>query len=191
MKRELFIALRMAGITLLLTGAIYPLAVTGIARVAFPDQAAGSLIETASGVVGSELIGQAFESPRYFHSRPSYAGSGYDAAASGASNLGPTSRLLRDTVSGRVAAVRADEGLPSTALVPVDLVTGSASGLDPHISVAAAELQVARVARERGLAAADVARLVRQHTQGRQFGFLGEARVNVLLLNLALDSAAG
>lgn len=189
MRRELMTALRMAGITILLTGLVYPLLVTGVARVAFPHQAAGSLVSDASGVVGSELIGQAFNGDEYFHPRPSYAGLGYDASASGGSNLGPTSKELRDDVAARAVALRAENGLPADASVPVDLVTGSASGLDPHISVASAQLQAARVARERDMTAAQIEALIEAHTEGRQLGFLGEPRVNVLALNMALDEA--
>lgn len=187
MKRELSRALRMAGVTIVLTGVIYPLVVTGVARIVFPRQASGSIVRGASGPVGSELIGQAFEGAGYFRSRPSYAGDGYDASASGASNLGPTSKTLRDIVASRVAQVRAENGLAHDARVPIDLVTGSASGLDPHISVAAARLQVPRVARERGLTTARVEELVERSTQDRQLWILGEPRVNVLVLNMALD----
>lgn len=192
MKRQLLTALRLAGITLLLTGVVYPLVVTGISQLAFPARARGSLVfDDAGNAVGSQLIGQEFAGPGYFVGRPSYAGDGYDAAASGGSNLGPTSRELRDTVATRVAQVRAREGLTSDAQVPIDLVTGSGSGLDPQISVASAELQVPRVARERGMTEEAVRALVNEHTDGRQLGFLGEPRVNVLLLNMALDRAAG
>jgi K+-transporting ATPase ATPase C chain len=189
MRRELMTALRMAGITILLTGLLYPLLVTGVARVAFPHQASGSLVSDGSGVVGSELIGQVFTGHEYFHSRPSYAGTGYDAAASGGSNLGPTSKELRDDVAARAVALRAENGLPADASVPVDLVTGSASGLDPHISVASAKLQAARVAGARDMTAAQIEALIEAHTEGRQLGFLGEPRVSVLALNMALDEA--
>jgi len=189
MKREISTALRMAGITILLTGLVYPLIVTGVARLVFPRQAAGSLVRNASGVVGSELIGQQFTDAGYFRARPSYAGDGYDASASGGSNLGPTSKTLRDDVASRVEAVRSENGLPAGEPVPVDLVTGSASGLDPHISIAAAKLQAPRVARERDMTLAQVEAIVDAQTQGRQLGFLGEPRVNVLALNMALDEA--
>lgn len=187
MRHELQRALRMALVTLVLTGVIYPLAVTGLAQLVFPSRADGSLVRVGSEVVGSELIGQSFSEPGYFRGRPSYAGDGYDASRSGGSNLGPTSATLRDAVASRVRETRALEGIVADEPVPVDLVTGSASGLDPHISVAAAQLQVERVARERGMSSAEVRELVALHTQPRQLGFLGEPRVNVLALNMALD----
>lgn len=184
MKRNLLTAVLMTVATTFLLGIVYPLVVTGIAQVFFPSKANGELIRRNGVVLGSRLIGQPFSSPAYFHSRPSAAGNGYDAANSGGSNLGPTNQKLIERVKADAVAAQADN--PGTP-VPVDLVTASGSGLDPDISPAAAEFQVARVARARGLAPETVRQLVRRYTQGRTFGFLGEPRVNVLELNLALD----
>jgi len=165
-------------------GILYPLAVWGVGQIAFSHQANGSLIVKDGRVVGSELIGQAFTSPGYFHSRPSAAGNGYDAGASGGSNLGPTSKKLIDRIKADTETLVSEN--PGTS-IPADLVTTSGSGLDPHISPAAAEFQIPRVARERGMTATQVGDVVKKFTLGRDFGFFGEPRVNVLLLNLELD----
>jgi K+-transporting ATPase ATPase C chain len=172
----------------LLTGVAFPLVLAGFAGLLFPHQAGGSLVERGGVVVGSQLIGQSFSGSGYFHPRPSAAGDGYDATASGGTNLGPANPKLLDGVRELAQAYRRTNELPPDAAVPIDAVTRSGSGLDPHISPANAALQVPRVARARRLSEDYVRRLVRKHTQGRQFGFLGEPRVNVLTLNLALDS---
>ncbi len=182
--KNLIIAILMTIVTTLLLGVAYPLVVTGLAQVLFHDKANGQLIERNGKVIGSRIIGQAFSSPGYFRSRPSAAGTGYDAANSAGTNLGPTNKKLVDSVKAAVDAAKAEN---PTMPVPIDLVTSSASGLDPHISPASALFQAPRVARERGIAESDVRRLVDAHTTGRQFGFLGEPVVNVLELNLALD----
>jgi K+-transporting ATPase ATPase C chain len=190
MLRELRPALTVFGMLTLVTGVAYPLATTLIGRVAFPSQVTGSVIERDGQAVGSRLLGQPFSSPQYFWSRPSATGPmPYNGAVSSGSNQGPLSPALAEAVEARIAALRAaDPG--NTAAVPVDLVTASGSGLDPHISVAAAEYQLARVARARNLPPAEVEELVRGHTEGRTFGVLGEPRINVLELNLALDARA-
>jgi potassium-transporting ATPase KdpC subunit len=183
--RNLMAAVLMTIVTTLLLGIIYPLAITAIAQVAFPGKANGQLIERDGKVIGSRIIAQGFSSPGYFRPRPSAAGTGYDAANSAGTQLGPTNKKLIDAVKANVEAARKEN---PTAPVPIDLVTTSASGFDPHISPAAADFQVPRIARERGISEADVRRLVEAHTAGRQLGFLGEPRVNVLELNIALDS---
>jgi potassium-transporting ATPase KdpC subunit len=183
--RNLVTAALMTVVTTILLGIVYPLGVTAIAQMIFPDKANGQLIEQNGKVIGSRIIGQAFSSPGYFRSRPSAAGAGYDAANSAGTQLGPTNKKLIDNVKANVEAARKEN---SNAAVPIDLVTTSASGLDPHLSPAAADFQVPRVARERGMSESDVRALVAAHTEGRALGFLGEPRVNVLELNLALDS---
>jgi K+-transporting ATPase ATPase C chain len=183
-KRNLIAAVLMTVVTTVLLGIVYPLVVTGVAQVMFHDKANGQLIEQNGKVIGSRIIGQAFSSPGYFRSRPSAAGTGYDATSSGGTNLGPTNKKLVDAVKAAAEAARKEN--PGTP-VPVDLVTSSASGLDPHISPAAADFQVPRVARERGIPEGDVRQALEAHTTGRQWGFLGEPVVNVLELNLALD----
>jgi potassium-transporting ATPase KdpC subunit len=206
-RRQLFPALMMLVVFTVITGLAYPLAVTGIAQGLFGDKADGSLVRNADGeVVGSSLIGQNFTEPGYFHPRPSAAGDGYDSSASSGSNRGPTNPKFLvgeeddpatddadetfDGVEQRAAAFREENGLADDAEVPVDAVTASASGLDPHISVANARLQAERVADERGMPVEDVLALVDDHTSGRDLGFLGEKGVNVLELNLALDEQA-
>lgn len=214
MRRQLLPALRILLVLSVLVGLAYPLAVLAIGQLAFGAKADGSLVTVHGTAVGSQLLGQPFSEARYFHPRPSNAGGGYDASASAASNLGPSSDKLLNpcypatdadgndlknadgtsvcsdsTVPARVAAYRAENGLTAAARVPVDAVTSSGSGLDPHISVANARIQVPRVARERNLAAPDVLRLIDTATEGRSLGFLGEPGVNVLRLNVALDRA--
>ena len=190
MKKNLITAVLMTIATTVLLGILYPLAVTGLAQLIFPKQANGQLIHGKDGVViGSRIIGQPFSGPGYFHSRPSAAGAaGYDATASGGSNLGPTNAQLIARVNGDAAKLQAEN--PGVA-IPVDLVTTSASGLDPDITPAAAEFQIRRVASERKISEAEVAQLVRDNSKDRQWGFLGEPRVNVLELNLALDAHYG
>jgi K+-transporting ATPase ATPase C chain len=186
MKRNFLISICMTLATTVLLGIIYPLVVAALAQILYPRQANGELIQRADGtIVGSRLLGQPFTSAGYFHSRPSAAGSaGYDPMASGGSNLGPTNKALVDRVAGTVQSLSAENpGAP----IPADLATASGSGLDPHISPAAAEFQIARVARERGVSESDVRAVVAKHIEQRQLGFLGEPRVNVLELNLELD----
>lgn len=192
MWRTILIALRTTVATLALTGFAYPLLVTGLSRALFSAQASGSLVRDEQGrIVGSALIGQNFTDPAYIWSRPSAAGDhGYDAASSSGSNLGPTSRKLRDRITGAVARLRAANP-EATAAVPIELVTASGSGLDPHLSPAAALWQVPRVARARGVAPERVRQVVANQVEGREVGFLGEPRVNVLLLNLVLDRHFG
>jgi potassium-transporting ATPase KdpC subunit len=185
MKKNLMTAIWFTLVTTVLLGVIYPLAVTGLSQLLFHDRANGQLLEKDGKVIGSRIIGQAFTGPGYFHSRPSAAGAGYDPTSSGGSFLGPTNKALVDRVNGEVQRLHAEN--PSVP-VPVDLVTTSGSGLDPHISPAAAEFQIPRVAKERHVNETDLRAMVARHTEGRQFGFLGEARVNVLELNLELDA---
>jgi K+-transporting ATPase ATPase C chain len=180
-------ALLSVALLTLIAGCVFPLVLFGIGRSAFPFQADGSLVTNKGVAVGSRLIGQAFSRPEYFHTRPSAAGTGYDASSSGGTNLGPSNPKLAQDVRQFAADYRRANALAPDAGIPIDAVTRSASGLDPHISPANAALQVARVARARGLSEAAVARLVADHTQGRQLGFLGDPRVLVLDLNLALD----
>jgi K+-transporting ATPase ATPase C chain len=184
MKRNLITAVLMTLVTTVLFGLLFPLLITGLAQLLFPNKANGELLTRNGKVVGSRLIGQSFSSPGYFHSRPSSAGTGYDAGNSSGSNLGPTNQSLITRVQGDADRLQAEN---PRAAIPMDLLTTSASGLDPHISPEAAEFQVPRIAKERGLSEDVVREAVRQHTESRQFGVLGEARVNVLELNLSLD----
>jgi potassium-transporting ATPase KdpC subunit len=189
MKKNLITAILMTITTTLLLGIVYPLLMTALAQLIFPRQANGELIQRDGVVIGSRLIGQPFSGPGYFHPRPSAAGAaGYDASASSGSNLGPTNAQLIARVSGDVAKLQAEN---PGVIIPVDLVTTSGSGLDPDISPAAAEFQIRRVAAERKISEAEIARLVQENSTNRQFGFLGEPRVNVLELNLALDARYG
>jgi len=185
MKKNLVTAVLMTIALTVLVGVIYPLAITGLARIVSKDKADGQLITLNGVTIGSRILGQPFTRPEYFHPRPSAAGTnGYDATNSGGSNYGPTNRKLIDRVNADVAALQAENpGKP----IPVDLVTTSGSGLDPHITPAAAEFQIPRIAKARAISQTDLARLVAELTEGRQFGFFGEARINVLELNLALD----
>lgn len=183
-KKNFVTAILMTIVTTVLLGIIYPLVVTGLSQVLFPKKANGQLIEANGKIIGSRIIGQAFTSPGYFHPRPSSAGNGYDARNSNGSQLGPTNQKLIDRVKGDVASAQAEN--PGTP-VPIDLVTSSASGLDPHISPAAAAFQLQRVAKARGISEPQLRQLVARHTENRELGFLGEPRVNVLELNLDLD----
>jgi K+-transporting ATPase ATPase C chain len=184
MKKNLITSVLMTIATTVLLGIVYPLVVTGISQLLFPKKANGQFIEANGKIVGSRIIGQAFSSPGYFHSRPSAAGNGYDATASNGSQWGPTNQKLVDRVKGDVAAAQAEN--PGTP-IPIDLVTASGSGLDPEISPAAAAFQIPRVAKARGISATQIRDLLARHTESRQLGFLGEPRVNVLELNLDLD----
>ncbi|MBP2643824.1 MAG: kdpC 2 [Firmicutes bacterium] len=189
MLRQIGNAFGMLVVFTLLTGIVYPLVMTGAAQVLFPDQANGSILTRNGKQVGSKLIGQNFSSPGYFHGRPSAAGQdGYDAMSSGGSNLGPTNKKLLDNVTDNIKKVREENYLSDDALVPSDLVLASGSGLDPHISVDAAYTQVERIAREHNISADQVRQIVDRHVEGRQWGIFGEPRVNVLELNLALDT---
>jgi potassium-transporting ATPase KdpC subunit len=188
MRRNLITAVLFTIVTTVMFGLIYPLAVTGLAQLFFHDKANGQLLYRNGELVGSRIIGQPFSATQYFHSRPSAAGNGYDATNSGGSNYAPTNKKLIDRVAGDVAALQVDH--PGT-YIPVDLVTASGSGLDPDITPAAAEFQVTRVARERHLSEDAVRKLIAKNMLGRQLGFLGEPRVNVLLLNMDLDRATG
>jgi K+-transporting ATPase ATPase C chain len=190
--KELFSEIRGAILATLIIAIVccglYPLVIFGISQALFRDKANGSLILDKDGTVrGSKLLGQAFTGEKYFHPRPSAAGNGYDATSSGGSNLGPTSRKLNDAIKERLAAYRAENGLSESAPVPADAVTASGSGLDPHISLQNAELQIPRVVKARGVAEEKVRELIRQNTNGRDFGVFGEPGVNVLQLNRALD----
>jgi K+-transporting ATPase ATPase C chain len=187
LRRNAIVAVRVALVTLVVLGLAYPLVVTGLAQALFPYQANGSLVVSGGRPVGSALIGQTFSGARYFHGRPSTAGEGYDATASGASNLAPTSRVLVERVRADAMAAAAENPGLDASRVPVDMVTASGSGLDPDITLATAYAQAARVARARGMQEAAVRALIGRSATGRQFGLFGEERVNVLALNLALD----
>ncbi len=188
LSKHIYPAVALTIVLTVLVGVVYPFVVTGLSELLFKEKARGSLIEREGKVIGSRLIGQPFKGSGYFHSRPSAAGSGYDATASGGTNLGPTSKqLFEGQVRGRARQLRAEN--PNVE-IPVDLITSSGSGLDPHISPAAAEFQIPRVARERRMSEDEVRNVVHKHTAGRQFGVLGEARINVLELNLSLDEAS-
>jgi len=188
LRKQLRPAVLMTLVLCVITGVIYPGVVTGLAQLLFNRQANGSLVRVNGRVVGSELIGQPFTRPEYFHPRPSAAGNGYDATASSGTNKGPTDRKLADTLVGPRTDSLVAGGVPKGS-IPTDAVTASASGLDPHISPANAYLQVARIARARGVDSAAVRRVLDAHVEGRQFGFFGEPRLNVLMVNIALDSS--
>ena len=186
--KHIYPAVALTIVLTVLVGLIYPFVMTGLSELFFKEKARGSLIEREGKVIGSRLIGQPFNGESYFHSRPSAAGSGYDATASGGTNLGPTSKpLFEEQVKSRVQPLHVEN--PNRE-IPIDLITSSGSGLDPHISPAAADFQIPRVARERRMSEDKVKQLIREHTEGRQFGVLGEPRVNVLELNLALDEVS-
>ncbi len=188
LSKHIYPAVALTIVLTVLVGIIYPFVMTGLSMVFFRDKSMGSLVESGGKVIGSRLIGQPFSGAGYFHTRPSAAGSGYDATASGGTNLGPTSKaLFEEQIKGRAKELKSEN--PKME-IPVDLVTSSGSGLDPHISPAAAEFQVPRIARERQMAESDVRQLVEKHKEGRQFGFLGEPTVNVLELNLDLDEVS-
>lgn len=191
LRKQLRPAIAMTLVLCIITGLIYPGVVTALAQVLFPGQANGSLVTVNGRVVGSALIGQPFNRPEYFHPRPSAAGTGYDATASGGTNKGPTDAKLADTLIANAVASVVEKDGALEGYIPSDMVTSSGSGLDPDISPASARLQVPRVARARAVSEALVAAIVARHVQGRQFGFFGEPRVNVLLLNIAIDSAFG
>ena len=187
--KHIYPAIALTIVLTILVGVIYPFVTSGLSMVFFRDKALGSLVEKEGKLIGSRLIGQPFKGAGYFHTRPSAAGSGYDATASGGTNFGPTSKtLFEEQIKGRAKELKGEN---AEIQIPVDLVTSSGSGLDPHISPAAAEFQVPRIARERRMKEDQVRQLVRKHTEGRQLGILGEPRVNVLELNLELDEALG
>ncbi|QJW46805.1 K(+)-transporting ATPase subunit C [bacterium BFN5] len=188
MWKQVSNSIRMLVLLTIVLGLVYPLGMVGIAQALFPEQAGGSLIMNQGTTVGSRLIGQTFTGPAYFYSRPSAAGEGYDGANSGGSNLGPTNQKLMATVAERVETARQDNDAAQSVKVPADLVLASASGLDPHITPTAAYFQADRVAQARGLTSQQVRQLVDSHIEKKQLGFLGEERVNVLLLNVALDN---
>lgn len=190
LRKQIWPAIALTFVLMIITGLVYPGIVTGLAQLLFPRQANGSLIVASNGqVVGSELIGQSFSRPEYFHPRPSAAGAGYDDTLSSGTNKGPTDLKLADTLIKQAVDSLVAQDSAVKGQIPSDMVTSSGSGLDPHISPAAAQLQIARVARTRAVPVSKIEALVAAHTEGRQFGFLGDARVNVLALNLALDSA--